>query len=106
MSRITKFLMQRATISYMIRDINGEPILNEYGEPTYRPNKVTVACRREHGTKDVLTTGGAATVSTTRYFFDNSVDISIGDKVDGKPVLTVTDMINSLGKNEGWEVTV
>lgn len=105
-SRMTKFLKQTATIQYLKRNSRGEPVLNLYGEPEYLGAITTCKCRRERTTRDVLTTGGAAKISTTKYFFDNSITIDIGDKVDNKPVLTVTDFVNSSGVNEGWEVTV
>lgn len=106
MSRMSKFLKQTATLQRLKRDSKGEPILDDYGDPAYETKKVIVKCRRERTTKDVLTTGGAAKISTTKYFFDNTVSVEIGDKVDGKPVLTVSDYINSTGFNEGWEITV
>lgn len=106
MSRMTKFLMQKASVVKMKRDLLGEPILNEYGDPQYETKSTIVKCRKERSTKDILTTGGAAAVSTTKYFLDNSITVDIGDKINGKPILTVTDFINPLGVSEGWEVTV
>ena len=106
MSRMTKFLMQTAIITFVERDSNGEPILDDYGEPKYKSNSMKVKCRRERATKDILTTGGAATMSTTKYFFDNSITVDIGDKVDSRVILTVSDYINAVGTSEGWEVTV
>jgi hypothetical protein len=106
MSRMTKFLKQTAVVEFLIRDSNGEAKLDKYGDPVGFTGKVTVKCRRERDTKDVLTNGGSAVVSTTKYFFDNSINVEIGDKVDGKPILNVSDFINDLGISEGWEVTV
>lgn len=106
MSRMTKFLKQKATITFVERDSLGEPRLDTYGDPIYKPGSVTVRCRRQRSTKDVLTTGGAATISTTIYFLDNSVSVDIGDKIDGKVIKTVEDFVNSVGVSEGWEVTV
>lgn len=106
MSRMTKFLMQKASVTKMKRNTAGDPILNEYGEPQYELGTTVVKCRKERNTKDILTTGGAAAVSTTKYFLDNSISVDIGDKIDGKPILTVTDFINAIGVSEGWEVTV
>lgn len=106
MSRLTKYLKQKAQITLMERDREGNPILDDYGDPKYRVSNITAKCRRERDTKDVLTTGGAASVSTTKYYFDTSINIDIGDKVDGKVVLTVTDYINDMGISEGWLVTV
>ena len=106
MSRMTKYLKQSATITFMERDKSGEPKLDDYGDPIYKNVSKVVKCRRERTTKDILTTGGAASVSTTKYFFDNSVTVDIGDKVDGKVILTVSDYVNDLGISEGWMVTV
>lgn len=106
MSRMTKFLRQKATITLVKRDREGKPLLDAYGDPVYSTSSTTVKCRRERLTKDVLTTNGAASVSTTRYFFDDSVSLDLGDKVDGKAIQTVKDFVNSKGRSEGWEVTV
>lgn len=103
---MTKFLKQTAEITFVERDSKGNPRLDIYGDPIYNPNTVIKKCRRERSTKDVLTTGGSAVLSTTKYFFDNSVTLDIGDKVDGKVILTVEDFINDLGYSEGWMVTV
>lgn len=106
MSRMTKFLMQTALITFVDRDSNGDPKLDDYGDPIYKKSTIKVKCRRERTTKDVLSTGGAASVSTTKYFLDNSVNVDIGDKIDGKVILTVSDYVNAIGTSEGWEVTV
>ena len=105
MSRMTKFLKQKATVTFVERDPKGDPKLDDHGDPIYQAQTVTVRCRRERSTKDVLTTGGAAAVGTTNYFFDNSISVDIGDMVDNKIILTVSDYINDMGISEGWMVT-
>lgn len=103
---MTKFLKQKAVITYALREPDGSVKLDQYGDPMYRAGSQTVRCRRERDTKNVLTTGGAAIMNTTRYFLDSSVQVELGDKIDGKVILTVSDYINSVGQSEGWEVTV
>ena len=106
MSRMTKFLKQSAVITYAQREADGSVKLDMYGDPLYNLGSAPVKCRRERATKNVLTTGGAAIMNTTKYYLDNSVNIELGDKIDGKVVQTVKDYINSVGESEGWEVTV
>lgn len=106
MSRMTKFLKQTATLQKVERDAKGVPKLDIYGEPVYSKSKETVKCRRERSTKDVLTTGGSAVVSTTVYYIDNETTLNTGDLIDGKPILTVSDYVNLQGIVEGYEVTI
>lgn len=106
MSRMTKFLKQNATIQLMLRDSNGNPKLDDYGEPSYVNKVRKVKCRKEVSTKDVITSVGAAKKSATIYYFDETVSVTIGDKVDGKPILTVQEYINAQGLCEGYEVMV
>lgn len=106
MSKMTKFLKQKATLQLMQRTKEGEPVLNEYGEPLYQSRITTIKCRKEISTQDVITAVGAAKKSATIFYLDNTNFVTIGDKLEGKPILTVQEYINAQGQCEGYEVTV
>lgn len=106
MSKMTKFLKQKTTLQLMQRTKDGEPVLNEYGEPLYQSRITTIKCRKEVSTQDVITTVGSAKKSATVFYLDNTDSVSIGDKLEGKPILTVQEYINSQGLCEGYEVMV
>lgn len=105
MSRMTKYLKQQCVLEPVDRDLEGQPRLDKYGEPEYDP-AIVIKCRREGYVRDVQTNTGAVLRSNTRYFFDASVPIYIGDKLDGKPALAVEEYTNHLGKVEGYECYV
>lgn len=105
-SPIEKYLHQKASIRYALRDTEGNPILDDYGEPQYQQREKTFPCRREKSVEDVITTNGAVKKNTSIYFFGPKAQIDLGDKVDGKVVLTVTDFIDLFGECWGYEVRV
>lgn len=102
MSRMTKFLKQTCTFEAVERDASGKPIMNKYGEPTYK-SPVTLKCRRERSTKDVLTVNGAVIRSETIYYTDETRLIRTDDKLDGNVVIAVSEYTNEHGKTEGFE---
>lgn len=105
MSNMTKYLHQKATIAIMRVDDKGNPVLNEYGDPSYLP-KVEVKCRRERKLKDVLSQTGSMVRSETTYYFDESISIRVGDLVDGKPIIDFEEYVNGKGNIVGYEVVV
>lgn len=105
MSRLTKFLKQTCTLQVATRNSKGEVSLNEYGEIKYK-SPITLKCRRETATKDVQTSNGAIVRSSSIYYLDNSVAISIDDKLDGHVVVSVSEYINPRGSVEGYECYV
>lgn len=102
MSRMTKFLKQTCKFEEASRDASGQPIMNKYGEPSYK-SPLTLKCRREGHTKDVLTTNGAVIRSETIYYTDETQLIRTGDRLDGKVVVAVSEYTNEHGKVEGYE---
>lgn len=102
MSRMTKFLKQTCKFEEASRDASGQPIMNKYGEPSYKFPR-TLKCRREGHTKDVLTTNGAVIRSETIYYTDETQLIRTDDKLDGKVVVAVSEYTNEHGKVEGYE---
>ncbi len=102
MGRMTKFLKQTCTFEAAVRDASGEIALNKYGEAQYEA-PITLKCRRERTTKDVLTANGSVVRSASIYYTDESTVIRPDDRVDGKVVLSVEEYTNELGKTEGFE---
>lgn len=99
---MTKYLKQTCILERANRDLDGSPILNKYGEVAYLP-AMSVKCRKEMYIRDVQTNTGAILRSNSRYFFDHSVPIQVGDKLDGKVALAVESYTNHLGQIEGYE---
>lgn len=85
-----------------MRDASGEIALNKYGEAQYGA-PITLKCRRERTTKDVLTANGSVVRSASIYYTDESTVIRPDDRIDGKVVLSVEEYTNELGKTEGFE---
>ena len=102
MSRMTKFLKQTCTFEAAVRDASGEIALNRYGEAEYEA-PITLTCRRERTTKDVLTANGSVVRSASIYYTDESQVIRPDDKIDGRVVLGVEEYTNELGLTEGFE---
>ena len=71
MSRMTKFLKQTCIFEAVARDESGKPTMNKYGELAYE-FPVTLKCRRERATKDVLSANGAVIRSETIYYTDEN----------------------------------
>lgn len=102
MSRMTKFLKQTCLYEAAVRDEAGNLKYTKFGEPLYEIG-VTIKCRHEIATKDILTTNGSVLRSDSVYYTDESYRIRTDDKLDGRIVRTVSTYINSLGKIEGYE---
>ena len=102
MSRMTKFLKQKCTFEAAVRNASGEIALNKYGEAEYEA-PMTLRCRRERTTKDVLTANGSVVRSASIYYTDESQVIRPDDTIDGRVVLSVKEYTNELGLTEGFE---
>lgn len=102
MSRMTKFLKQSCTFEEAQRNAKGQPVLNKYGERTYRSAK-TLKCRRERTTKDVLTANGSIVRSGTIYYTDETQLIRTDDRLDGNVVTAVAEYTNERGLVEGYK---
>lgn len=105
MSRMTKYLKQTTSWKKLIVDSQGEVILDLYGDPSYE-SPITLKCRRERSLKDILTVTGAMTRSDTTYYLDETVEIHIGDLLDGKSIIDFEEYVNEHGKTEGYRVVV
>lgn len=99
---MTKFLKQTCTFEAAVRNASGEIALNKYGEAEYAA-PITLKCRRERTTKDVLTANGSVVKSASIYYTDETQVIRPDDKLDGRVVLNVSEYTNELGKTEGFE---
>lgn len=105
MSRMTKFLRQKCVLEQCIRNEDGSPDLNDYGEFQYKFG-VVIPCRHESSFKDVQTVDGSVVRSTATYYVDEKYKVAADDRIDGKVIVSVAEYINSLGKSEGYEVLV
>lgn len=102
MSRMTKYLRQKCTYEKLLRSIDGEILLDKFGDPQYElPEEIK--CRRESFVQEVQTNTGAILQSVTRYFTDDRYTIQANDKLDGKPVIKVQECVNQFGNTEGFE---
>lgn len=105
MSALTRYLKQKATIESFISDKDGTPVLDAYGQPTFKRGTVH-RCRREHKSS-VNTTGyGQFDNVHSTYYFDESVTVRVGDRVDGHLVQDVYEYVNGDGVIIGYEVIV
>lgn len=89
----------------MVRDEDGEPVLDIYGDPTYEA-PIEVKCRRERSIKDIITVTGAMARSYSTYYLDEQHVVDLGDLLDGKPIVDFAEYINEYGLVEGYEVMV
>lgn len=105
MSNMTKYLRQKTTIAIMKLNDKGEPLLDQYGNPSFH-QPVEVRCRRERRLKDVLSRTGSTVRSETTYYFDESISIRVGDLVDGKPIIDFEEYVDGHGNTVGYEVVV
>lgn len=105
MSRMSKYLNQRATLEVIQRDEMGQPIKDAYGKYSYEA-PVTVRCRREV-TKSVASTGNGLYISYSyTYYIDETIKVSEGDRIDGYEVQRVAEYVDGAGVMVGYEVHV
>lgn len=103
MSRMTKFLRQQCLLQPYLKNADGSPRHNDFGELQYS-NGTRCMCRHEQLVRDVMTANGSMLRSSSRYFLDSSVDVRADYLIDGKVVLQVASYVNSIGQVEGYEV--
>lgn len=104
-SRLTKYLKQKAEFKAVVRDENGDPQLNVYGEPSYTFGAM-IPCRKEP--YKALNTGEAGLVITANhtYYLDNTVQPRVEDMLDGNTIKDVIDYVDGMGTLVGYEVRV
>ena len=98
---MSKFLRQTCILERAVRNDSGEPARDTYGEALYEA-PVTLRCRRERTTRDVLTASGSVLRSSSTYYIDETQLIRPDDKIDGHVVLTVEEYTNEHGGTEGF----
>lgn len=99
MSRMSKYLKQTCTLEVVALDNELHPRMNVYGELVYAP-PVTIKCKRRKYSVDVETSSGAIVKSENRYH--TVEEIGINDKLDGKVVLSISEITNEQGLPEGY----
>lgn len=105
MSRMTKFLKQKAVLQLVKRDELGNPEIDIYGDISYE-DAVTVRCRKRRNFKEVLSAGGVIIRSAITYTLDDSYEITVGDLLDGKPIIDYYEYVNENGIREGFKAVV
>ena len=105
MGKMTKYLKQTAVIENVVLDSKGKAKLDAYGQPEFG-TPITVKCRKEPYRARASTGYGQFVNLTTTYYFDESVTIRSGDKVDGHAVQSIVDYVDGLGQLVGYQVDI
>lgn len=105
MGKMTKYLRQTAMIENVVLDENGKPELDVYGQPKFS-TPVQSKCRKESYKARASTSYGQFVNFTTTYYFDESVKIHGGDKVDGQEVQSIEEYVDGMGTLVGYRVDV
>ena len=105
MGRMTKYLKQTAVVEHVLYKPDGKPELDVYGHPAFG-EPVTVRCRKEPYRVRTSTGYGQYVDYTNTYYFDESVKIQSGDRVDGHEVQSIADYVDGMGQIIGVQVDV
>lgn len=105
MSRLTKFLRQTCSVEKLKVNEDGSAVFDKYGNPEYE-EAVTTRCRMEPSSELVQDSTGHMVRSTATYYVDNSVTLSVGDRINGKPIIKVDAYVVACGATIGWEAYV
>lgn len=100
MSIINKYLKQTCKLQRVLRDSDGKALLDMYGSPQLQPIQ-EVTCRKELSTAEVLTSTGSIIKSEYVYYLD--VEAHMEDRLDGKAIVSVSELVNPRGKAVGYQ---
>lgn len=101
MSRMTKYLHQRCVLEKLVRNEQGEPLLDKYGEKTYQEPQ-ELKCRRQRESRTVSTSDGLLLSIGMSYHIDEKVEPGVGDKIDGVEIAEISDYIDGRGVCYGY----
>ena len=105
MGRMTKFLHQIALVENHLTNEDGSSKLDVYGQPMYAEAK-QVKCRKEvHRTKASTSSGQFVNLSTV-YYFDETVKVLSGDRIDGHYIQSIEEYVDGVGNLVGYRVDV
>lgn len=105
MSRMTKYLKQKAVLESVKTLEDGSPVMDDYGKYEYE-SPVTVMCRMEPAKLNAYSSGGQYVNYASVYYLDDSVQVHEHDRLDGHIVLSVYPYIGGNGELVGYEVHV
>ena len=105
MGKMTKYLRQLSEVQIPVLNNNGEPVLDDYGQPKFS-SPVRVKCRKETYNARSSTGYGQFVDYKTTYYFDESVEITSGATVDGHEVQNIEEYVDGIGTLIGYRVDV
>lgn len=105
MSRMSAYLRQTAQYEAVKYDAEGNPVLDEYGKPTYE-TAVTVKCRKEKYCVKAATGYGQFLNYSSTYYLDEKIKPRVDDKLDGHLIQDVNEYVDGIGTLVGYEVIV
>ncbi len=77
--------------------------ISDRGQPVYA-DPVTVPCRKQQKTQNILKEDGQSIKSQTVYYL--AAEVNTGDSIDGRPILIVETMPDLCGVNVGYKAAV
>lgn len=74
---------------------------NDRDDPTYA-TAVTLSCRKVQRLKDLIAKDGEVTTATNQITLSPSSTVAIGDLLDGREVIAISDMVTMGGRTVGY----
>jgi len=74
---------------------------NDRDDPTYAA-AVTLNCRKIQRLKDLIAKDGEVTTATNQITLGPTTTVAVGDLLDGREVIAVSDMVNYAGAVVGF----
>ena len=75
---------------------------NDRDDPTYA-QPVSLACRKVQRLKDLIGRDGEVTTATNQITLPPSATVAIGDRLDGREVIALSDMVDFAGISSGLQ---
>lgn len=95
------FLRQTTLWEAQVKDGSGDPVLNDWSEPTYAA-PASLPARVEEKQRRVLNASGNEVLSETRVMLVD--EVAVGDRLDGSQVQARESIVDVGGNTLGWTV--